>query len=156
MSTHPAPAPDTDTDPTPVPVSKIRVDREDGAVIKASNGHGHGSNGHEINNRSKHPIFKGQRFVVFDWQLEDLGRLLGPHLDAFEIDLWFDTLDKQLVKDQQVVPQRDKGEWLQAQCLEEAKRRGIAILTGKKKNAFDDLETLAANIRADMKAAGEM
>ncbi len=143
-----------------IPVISNQVDREVGAPIKAPFGvprnGSNGTNGHqtEPNMRSKHPVFKGQRFVVFDWQYEDLGRLLGPHFEDFDLDLWFDRLDKQLVKDKQVVPQRDKGEWLQARCLEEAKKRGLSIVSAKPKKM--SAAELADAVRADMKAAGEL
>ena len=77
--------------------------------------------------RSTRPIFSGQRFVVFDWMLDDLTRLLGPHTDAFALHEWFFALDAELVAAQHVVPQRDGGAWLQARTLVEAQRRGLAV-----------------------------
>ena len=79
------------------------------------------------NARSKHPVFKGQRFVVFDWQLEDLGRLLGPHINTFDIDSWFFDLDARCLKSGEIIPQRDGGKWLQEQATAEALRRGIVL-----------------------------
>lgn len=90
---------------------------------------GSGGAGGEIpaDARSKHPVFKGQRFVVFDWMLEDLRRLLGSAFDAFDVHAWFYALDARAGSADMVVPQRDGGKWLQEQTLEEAERRGIAI-----------------------------
>lgn len=87
------------------------------------------------NARSKHPVFKGQRFVVFDWQLEDLSRMLGSHTDAFDLHAWFFDLDAKAVSDGFVVPQRDGGKWLQEQTQAEAIRRGIPIAASGPVNA---------------------
>lgn len=87
--------------------------------------------------RSKRPIFKGQRFVVFDWMLSDLSRMLGNHADAFDLHAWFYELDQRAVDANVVVPQRDGGKWLQERTHEEALRRGlpIAVQTNNPKTA---------------------
>lgn len=82
------------------------------------------SDGTSLSTRSKRPIFQGQRFVVFDWMLDDLCRMLGPHADNFDLHEWFFTLDANTT---QVVPQRDGGKWLQDQTLAEAQRRGLQL-----------------------------
>lgn len=81
-------------------------------------------------------MFKGQRFVVFEWMLEDLRRMLGSHVEAFDLHAWFFELDERVAAQNVTVPQRDGGKWLQDQTLAEAIRRGIpvaapAVSTGK-------------------------
>lgn len=93
----------------------------------------------EVTSESKWPIFKGQRLVVFDWMLENLTRLLGSHVEAFDLHEWFFELDRRAVTNGQVIPQRDGGKWLEAQTLAEAKRRGLPIASA---------ETVAAEDRA--------
>ena len=83
-----------------------------------------------VNARSKRPIFTGQRFVVFEWQLDDLSRMLGPHTDDFDLHSWFFDLDAKAVRENELVPQRDGGHWLQAKTLAEAIRRGLPIASG--------------------------
>jgi hypothetical protein len=61
--------------------------------------------------------------------LADLLRVLGPHAEAFDLHEWFFTLDKQAAENGLVVPQRDGGQWLQAQTLAEARRRGLPLAT---------------------------
>jgi hypothetical protein len=75
----------------------------------------------------KRPIFTGQRLVVFEWQVDDLTRMLGDHTDGFDLRAWFDALDQQACDSCLVIPQRDSGVWLQAQTLQEAQRRGLPI-----------------------------
>lgn len=100
------------------------------------------------NSRSKHPIFKGQRFTVFDWQLEDLGRLLGDHTEAFDLHAWFYELDQQAVKSKDLIPQRDGGKWLEARTLEEAQRRGLIVGSQKPAAAApDDTADIVKEIR---------
>lgn len=82
----------------------------------------------ETNARSKWPIFKGRRFVVFDWMLEDMRRSLGSHCDGFDLHSWFYELDEATEQAGVVVPQRDSGKWLQEQMLAEAARRGLPIV----------------------------
>lgn len=94
----------------------------DVASLKAN---GNGSNG--TNMRSRHPIFQGQRFVIFDWMFEDLTRMLGTHTDGFDLHEWFFTLDAAAAKSNQVIPKKDFPKWLEAQTLSEAKRRGLPI-----------------------------
>ena len=78
--------------------------------------------------RSKRPIFSGQRFVVFDWMLDDLRKLLGTkNLEAFDLHEWFFTLDARAEASGLIIPQRDGGKWLQEQTLEEASRRGMVV-----------------------------
>ncbi len=76
--------------------------------------------------RSKRPIFKGQRFVVFEWMLDDLRRLLGPRFEDFDLHAWFSDLDGRALEDGVTVPQRDGGKWLQEQTLAEIERRDEA------------------------------
>lgn len=78
---------------------------------------------------SKRPIFTGQRFAVFEWQLEGLERLLGAYFEDFDLHAWFFDLDARVVKAGQLVPQRDNGAWLLAQTETEAKRRGLPMAT---------------------------
>ena len=80
-----------------------------------------------VNARSKRPLFTGQRFTVFEWQLDDLSRLLGKHANDFDIHSWFFDLDARCLQSGEVIPQRDGGQWLQAQTLAEAQRRGLPI-----------------------------
>lgn len=104
--------------------------------------------------RSKRPIFTGQRFTVFEWQLEDLMRMLGRHTDAFDLHAWFFDLDAQAANSHQVIPLRDGGRWLQAQTLAEAKRRGLAIADGVpvKPTAEQDAADILAEIQRQDRA----
>lgn len=77
--------------------------------------------------RSKRPIFSGQRFVVFEWQLDDLMRLLGPLTEQFDLHEWFFELDTRMLGSSEAIPQRDGGKWLQEQTLSECRRRGLAV-----------------------------
>ena len=78
--------------------------------------------------RSKHPTFSGQRFVVFEWMLDDLHKLLGTqNFEAFDLHEWFAALDARAEQSGIVIPQRDGGKWLQEQTLAEASRRGLLI-----------------------------
>jgi hypothetical protein len=65
--------------------------------------------------------------VVFEWQLDDLMRLLGSHTEPFDLHAWFSTLDARAVASDCVIPQRDNGAWLQSETLTEAARRGLPI-----------------------------
>lgn len=86
-----------------------------------SNGNGGGP--------SKRPIYQSDRFVVFEWQLDNLSRMLGPHADGFDLHAWFDHLTQQSRDKGIVIPKRCD-DWLQAQTLAEAQRRGLQIATG--------------------------
>lgn len=79
------------------------------------------------NARSKRPIFKGNRLVIFEWQLEDLTQMLGSFADSFKLDLWFDTLDKRAMASGEVMPKRDGGRWLMQETLAEVRRRALPI-----------------------------
>lgn len=89
-----------------------------------------GNGDRPVNARSRHPIFAGERIVVFDWMLEDLGRLLGGHLETFHIDEWFYELDRQTKTKNVVLPYRDKGAYVIEATLAEAQRRGLRVSDG--------------------------
>jgi uncharacterized protein YdaU (DUF1376 family) len=82
---------------------------------------------HMPEHRSKRPIYTGHRLTVFEWQLDDLMKMLGKHADAFDLHQWFDTLDKRALASDEVMPKRDGGRWLQQETLAEVRRRGLAI-----------------------------
>lgn len=109
---------------TEFPVTKKDPERKAAAVTKA-NGNGH-------NARSKHPIFAGQRFVVFDWMLEDIGRTLGSHLDDFDIHQWFFDLDVRAGKEALVKSKNDWWPWIQNELVTEAEKRGLPVAKPKK------------------------
>jgi uncharacterized protein YdaU (DUF1376 family) len=77
--------------------------------------------------RSNRPIFRGQRFAVFEWMLDDLRRMLGEHADTFDLHAWFFDLDAKAAASGLVVPQRDGGKWLQESTMAEAIRRGLPV-----------------------------
>lgn len=99
--------------------------------------------------RSKHPIFKGQRFTVFEWQFDDLRKMLGSHTEAFDLHSWFFDLDAKALKTDQVIPPRDGGKWLQAQTLAEAKRRGLPIADGTapKMSEAEEVAAILAEVK---------
>lgn len=77
--------------------------------------------------RSKHPIYKGARLIVFEWMFDDLRKLLGPHFEDFGMDEWLQELDRRVASSPVIVPQKDRGRWLEEQTLAEAKRRGLRV-----------------------------
>ena len=111
--------------PIPSQISKENNKLESTAVA-ATKANGNG-NGYHTSTRSKRPIFQGQRFVIFDWMLDDMSQILGPHLDAFDIHTWLDALDQQAVKNAIVKPKGAWWPWVQAELLLEATRRGLPM-----------------------------
>lgn len=95
--------------------------------------------------RSKRPIFKGQRLVVFEWMLDDLRRLLGAHFDDFDLHEWFYQLDAQVTEAAIVIPQRDGGKWLQEQTTAEAVRRGLPVASAGAKRRQPEPRVEALN-----------
>jgi uncharacterized protein YdaU (DUF1376 family) len=83
------------------------------------------------NGRSKRPIYTSDRFAVFEWQLDELGRTLGSHTEAFDLHSFFDGLSQQSRDSGLVIPRDDVWPWLQAQVLTEAKRRGLPIASAE-------------------------
>lgn len=80
-----------------------------------------------VDARSKRPVYTSDRFVVFEWQFEDLGRMLGPHLDAFDLHAFFDDLTQRSRREGLVIARAEVWEWLQGQVLAEAKQRRLPI-----------------------------
>lgn len=83
-----------------------------------------------VDARSKRPIFSGQRLAVFEWQFDELSKMLGAHLDAFGLDEWFYTADGMAVDSGVVRQPRDWWPWLQQTTLAEAQRRGLPVALG--------------------------
>lgn len=81
--------------------------------------------------RRKRPLFEGQRFSVFEWQIDKLSQMLGNNTESFDLQQWFFDLDEQARRSDLVIPQRDGGEWLLAQTLAEAQRRGLPIASSQ-------------------------
>ncbi len=82
-----------------------------------------------ITARSHRPIFTGTRFVVFEWQLDNINRLLGDKAyAAFGLDEFFHVLNARVDGEDVLVPQRDNGVWLLAEVAAEANRRGIPLV----------------------------
>lgn len=89
--------------------------------------------------RSGRPIFKGQRLVVFEWQLDDCCQILGKHTNDFDLHEWFYTLDAETVNSNLVIPKRDGGKWLQAELLKEVKRRRLPLAGSQFEEDEDEL-----------------
>lgn len=77
--------------------------------------------------RSKRPIYQSDRFVVFEWMLDDLGRMLGSHVDDFDLHSFFDDLSQHSRKTGLVIPREHAWQWLQGEVLKEAQRRRLPI-----------------------------
>lgn len=77
-------------------------------------------------NRRHRPVFQGERFVVLDWQVDDLTRMLGRQIEQFDLFGWFFTLDAELAKSGDVLPPRTH-QWLSERTFEEARRRGLPM-----------------------------
>lgn len=77
---------------------------------------------------NKRPLFTGQRLTVFGWMVEKCTAILGSEADAEKFDLtsWFHDLDRRAVDTGLVIPSR-AWDWLQAQLVAEARRRGLAL-----------------------------
>lgn len=78
---------------------------------------------------SKRPIYTSDRFAVFEWQLDELGRMLGSHLDDFNLHEFFDKLTQDSRSAGLVIPKDELWKWLQSQVVSEARRRGLPMAT---------------------------
>ena len=81
--------------------------------------------------RSKRPVYTSDRFAVFEWQFEDLSKMLGAHFEAFDLHAFFDALSQQSRSSGLVIPRTEAWPWLQAQVLAEVKRRGLPIASAE-------------------------
>jgi hypothetical protein len=77
--------------------------------------------------RSKRPVYTSDRFAVFEWQLDELSKVLGNHFENFDLHGFFDILTQQSRSDGLVIPKADVWLWLQAQVITEAQRRGLPM-----------------------------
>jgi hypothetical protein len=99
--------------------------------------------------RSNHPVYRNGRFVVFDWQFDDLRLSLGPHFDEFLWDEWFLALANRLDVEKLAIDKREMSAWIYAETMAEAKRRGIVLAAPKPPSKDDGItaESLAAGLR---------
>jgi len=77
--------------------------------------------------RSKRPVYTSDRFAVFEWQLDELSKVLGAHFEDFDLHAFFDALTQRSRADGLVIPKPDVWNWLQAQVIAEAQRRGLPM-----------------------------
>lgn len=146
----PAPAIPSHPIPEKIPSRNNKLERD--SSVSTTSGNGSNGNGHQpVNARSKHPIFQGQRFVVFDWMLEDLMRSLGEHTNAFDLHEWFFTLDSQAAKDNRVMSKTDWWPWIQGELISEAKRRNLPIGTVPRAGQRVELKSTVPDVEATKK-----
>jgi hypothetical protein len=101
----------------------------------------------DVNARSRHPVFKGRRFVVFDWMLEDLIGLLGAHADGFDLHAWFYQLDNETASFVLPADRDQRWAWLKKALVDEAQRRGLPIASTASGNAVTDDAVWTAIVR---------
>jgi uncharacterized protein YdaU (DUF1376 family) len=113
--------------PSPSPSPIMRRPEKDQAAAAAAT---RPQSPRPVDARSNHPVFKGQRFTIFDWQLEDLMRLLGPHSADFDLHQWFYDLDTATGV---VLPatREERWAWLQRALVTEARRRGLPVASAE-------------------------
>jgi hypothetical protein len=87
--------------------------------------------------RSKRPVYTSDRFAVFEWQLDDLSKMLGSHYESFDLHAFFDALSQQSRTSGLVIPRSEVWDWLQAQVLSEAQRRKLPIASASAVPAID-------------------
>jgi uncharacterized protein YdaU (DUF1376 family) len=107
----------------------------------------------EPDGRSKWPIYKGSKLIVFDWQLDDHGRILGDFTNDFDLHRWYDALDKQCAKANMVPPDRDGGAWLKVELLKEIRQRGLPITVAGASSSGKLTDADVAEILADVHAS---
>ncbi len=100
-----------------------------------ANGNGHGS--------SNRPIFKGQRFTVLEWMLENFMQMLGANAGDFAIDEWFYALDAKALTTNAMIDKKKTWDWLHAEFIAEVDRRKIPRAGAKQTD-----EEVAADILA--------
>ncbi len=103
--------------------------------------------------RSKRPIYTSDRFAVFEWQLDELAKILGSHYEDFDLHAFFDGLTQQSRAGGLVIARADVWPWLQVQVIDEAKRRGFPF-AGAKNSAADDARAVAKLLGIDPEKAG--
>ena len=76
-------------------------------------------------------MFTGQRLTVFEWMTDDHMKLLGKHIDKFDLHEWYFKLDERMVSEELVQPRRDSGAWVEAELVAEAQRQKIPLKFAK-------------------------
>jgi len=78
--------------------------------------------------RKERPQFQNRRFAVHRWQVDELISMLGAQVEAFDLDEWLMT-GAAARADEEVAIIPNWWEWLKAETLHEARRRGLPLAT---------------------------
>lgn len=134
----------------------LRIEEQADPNVVAATNSKTGDNGHAklattrkpINGGgSKRPVFRCERFVVFEWMLDDIAQVLGPHTNAFGLDEWFNGLGQQLTREGRTISKQDFWPWLQAQLSQEIVRRQLPTVDPAAKPKKDPEAEKARTLR---------
>jgi hypothetical protein len=132
---------------TPTPLKK----KEQAAAKVRGTQHDNGSNGHAADafhdsqstqtnpegqdhshptttqNQAADLVYKGPRFVIFEWMMDGFSKILGPHYESFNLPAWFPVATQKLLDQKLILPRDQRWAWLQEECAREAARRGLPL-----------------------------
>lgn len=93
------------------------------------------------------PLPGFRRLRIFRWMVDDLIAALGAHLEAFDLDAWFQSVDED---ESRVFP--ETWPWIKTELLAECRRRGLPIAEAPQAGK---LTTRLASAMANIRASGE-
>lgn len=133
-ASSPDPDPDPYQDPSPDPqksaVSENKLIRKVDAVTTSTAA---AQKPRPINGQSKRPIYRGSRLTVFEWMYDDIGQMLGPALNDFDLDLFFQKLDQSITSENIVLAKTAVWPFIQERVLAEAVHRGLSVAIAPQK-----------------------
>ena len=86
------------------------------------------------------PVFTGGHLRIFQWQRDDLAKMLTTWEEAFDLDEWFHEAARLSLEEVAVVP--DWHRWLKVRVIEQARKLGMPISEGKPERAADESNPL--------------
>lgn len=96
------------------------------------------------------------RIFLHAWQQQALVAALGPHAEAFDLDLWLDGLTALADAQGVTFPNKDiRWAWVQAQLTEEVQRRGLPVASAAAAPTNKRIDGLKRGGEAFLRRVGE-